>query len=85
MQPLASDLWNGEGRGYLIQSKLHDDPVFVATLEVDDENANSHTFSKLEEWMQYDFRVASFNKVGNSDYSAIAVDRTRESGRFTSL
>ncbi len=79
-QPLASDLWNGEGRGYLIQYKQNDEKFFYRTIEVEDENANSYTFGGLEEWMSYGVRVASFNKVGNSAYSPIAVDRTRESG-----
>ena len=84
-KPLASDLWNGEGRGYMIQYKVSDEPIFVTTLEVQDANANSHTFTGLEEWMPYDFRVASFNKVGNSDYSPLASDRTRESGWYQNL
>lgn len=80
VQPLASDLWNGEGRGYLIQHKEHNAPMFTTTIQIRDENANSFTFTKLEEWTQYDVRVASYNKVGNSEYSATATDRTRESG-----
>ncbi len=63
----------------MIQYKTRDETFFVRTIEVEDENANSYTFAGLEEWMSYDVRVASYNKVGNSVYSPIATDRTRES------
>ncbi len=80
MQPLVSDFWNGEGRGYLIQLKPSSQEYFRTTTEVNNENANSYTFVRLEEWTKYDVRVAAFNSVGNSQYSTVATDRTIESG-----
>ena len=51
-------------------------------MTVRDENANSYTLTALEEWTRYDVRVAAYNKVGISSYSAIITDRTRESGQY---
>lgn len=78
-QPLVPDFWNGEGRGYLVQYKLKTQDFFRQTTQVPNENANSFTFANLEEWTEYDVRVAAFNSVGDSAYSTIATDRTIES------
>ena len=75
------EYWNGEGRGYRIQYKSGAEEEFVKAMEVRNENANSYTFTNLEEWTEYDVRVAAFNQVGTSAYSTVATDRTIESGK----
>ena len=75
------EYWNGEGRGYRIQYKSGAEEDFAKAMEVRNENANSYTFTNLEEWTEYDVRVAAFNQVGTSAYSSVATDRTIESGK----
>ena len=75
------EYWNGEGRGYRIQYKSGIEEEFTKAMEVRNENANSYTFANLEEWTEYDVRVAAFNQVGTSVYSNVATDRTIESGK----
>ena len=77
---MVPEYWNGEGRGYLIQYKSDTEQFFAKTTEVRNENANSYTYIGLEEWTEYNVRVAAFNQVGTSAYSNIATDRTIESG-----
>ncbi len=79
-KPLVPEFWNGEGKGYRIQYKPSTEPEFTRTQEVNNENANSYTFGGLEEWTEYNVRVAAFNKVGTSAYSDVATERTIESG-----
>lgn len=55
--------------------------MFVQTVLVADENANSYVLSGLQEFTQYDVKVAAYNKVGHSPYSPVTSDTTRESGR----
>ena len=81
VQPLVPEYWNGEGKGYRIQYKSGTEDFFSQTTEVRNENANSYTFTNLEEWTEYNVRVAAFNQVGTSAYSSVATDRTIESGK----
>ena len=53
--------------------------MFVQTVLVSDENANSYVLSDLQEFTKYDVRVAAYNKVGYSPYCPITSDTTRES------
>ena len=78
---MVPEYWNGEGKGYLIQYKARDERDFTEVMRVRNENANSYTFIGLEEWTEYDVRVAAFNEVGTSAFSTIATDRTIESGK----
>ncbi len=82
-QPLVPEFWNGEGRGYIIQYKSSGETSFDKTTRITNENANSHTYTNLEEWTEYNVRVAAFNQVGTSAYSSVASDRTIESGTGT--
>ena len=84
LQPLAMNLWHGLGQGYSIQVKMtgtEADWSDAPTRNLPDENANSHIITKLEEWMSYQVRVASFNTMGYSEYSVPAETMTREAGR----
>ena len=55
------------------------------TFKIPDENANSHIMIGLEEWMRYQVRVASYNRMGYSAYSSSAETTTRESGKTESV
>ncbi|KAI0210962.1 Protein sidekick [Lamellibrachia satsuma] len=80
--PLLKERWYGEGREYRLQYRPYIVGSDWRTITVRDENANSYTLTALEEWTRYDVRVAAYNKVGISSYSAIITDRTRESGQY---
>jgi protein sidekick len=79
--PLTAADWNGEQRGYRIEYTSVDPAVMSGwqTVNVDNENANSFMLIGLEEWTEYQVRVAAFNKVGVSSDSPIVKEATRES------
>ena len=47
---------------------------------IDDENAISFQLTGLHEWTEYDIQLATFNRVGRSNFTDVIVARTRESG-----
>jgi len=77
--PLAGDQWNGQGRMYSVQWKLHGEADFAFALSVPDENVNYCVVTRLSPYTTYDVRVAAVNNVGASFYSAVMSERTRES------
>ena len=85
------NLWHGRERGYSIQVRMavsgEDDQGWstAQTFKIPDENANSHIMIGLEEWMRYQVRVASYNRMGYSAYSSSAETTTRESGKTKSV
>jgi hypothetical protein len=55
------------------------------TIPLDDGmNLDSYVLTRLQEFMDYQIRMISYNEVGSSPYSTIATDRTRESSKFDS-
>lgn len=54
----------------------------VFSVKIDDHTANSHILDKLEEFTQYEISIQAYNDVGSSEASALAVEWTRESGKF---
>ena len=47
-------------------------------------NMDSTILGKLEEWMEYEVKMMAFNDVGDSSFSPVTVERTREAGNITS-
>ncbi|CAH1794891.1 unnamed protein product [Owenia fusiformis] len=76
--PLPATEWNGAPRGYRIAYKRSDVTTYLS-LELEKPSANSYILSKLHQWAVYDVKVEAYNDVGNSGYSPVASDRTRES------
>lgn len=48
-------------------------------------NMDSAILSGLQEWMQYEVKMIAYNDVGNSDFSSVTIERTREAGRLQLL
>ncbi|ELU15655.1 hypothetical protein CAPTEDRAFT_52109, partial [Capitella teleta] len=78
--PLPARDWNGEQRGYRVEYTSVDASLMPSwkAVNVDSENANSFMLAGLEEWTEYQVRVAAFNKVGHSADSPVVKDSTRE-------
>ncbi|KAL4239205.1 Protein sidekick-2 [Mactra antiquata] len=78
--PLSKNDWNGEPRGYKIFYKNKDHSNAFKVLDLDNGmNMDSAILGNLEEWMQYEVKMIAYNDVGESIYSPITVERTRES------
>ncbi|KAH3749307.1 hypothetical protein DPMN_029856 [Dreissena polymorpha] len=48
-------------------------------------NMNSFILAYLQEWMEYEVKILAYNDVGDSSFSAVVLERTRESGMFNIL
>ncbi|WAQ96469.1 SDK-like protein [Mya arenaria] len=79
--PLKNSDWNGEGKGYKIfyrrKASLTDDWL-VMTLDMS-VNMNSAILVNLEEWVEYEVKILAYNDIGESIFSRVVVERTRES------
>ena len=83
MQPLSSDQWNADLKGYVI--RYVESAKTNATYQivyVEDENANSFQLNGLDIWVEYTVELAAFNEVGIGNYSLATTSRTRESGKL---
>ena len=74
--------WNGEAKGYKVYYKMVDDLDFVPVTLDNGVNLDSMILAGLEEWMEYEVKMLAFNDVGDSDFSPVTVERTRESGLY---
>jgi len=82
---LSKTDWNGEPRGYRIYHRRKEALTpdwHVVTLD-DGINMNSAILAGLEEWVEYQVKILAFNDVGDSPFSAVVVERTRESGNHS--
>ena len=77
---MASDKWNGDSRGYILRYQQHGVADSNQSLVINDENAVAFLLMGLQEWTEYDIRLAAFNRVGRSNFTEAVVARTRESG-----
>ncbi|KAL3875338.1 hypothetical protein ACJMK2_033296 [Sinanodonta woodiana] len=77
--PLSEIAWNGVPRGYRIYYKLKDSLDNFRIITLEGLNTDSNIIDKLEEWMEYEVKMVAYNDVGNSSFSPITVERTRES------
>ncbi|XP_067672270.1 protein sidekick-2-like isoform X1 [Haliotis asinina] len=80
--PLPSKDWNGEPQGYKLYYRMKDiDPTadFVVLPLENGMNMESFILGHLEEWVEYEVKMTSYNDVGVSSYSPVTRERTRES------
>ena len=82
MQPLASNLWNGENKKYVVQWKLHSSPNYTSSYTSIDETTTTYRLTGLLKWRDYDVQVASSNNIGFSNFSTVVTAKTLESGQF---
>ncbi|XP_043206047.1 protein sidekick-like, partial [Amphibalanus amphitrite] len=79
--PLQQVEWYGVARGYNISFRMLSEGAWRAqldTISIEDHNANSFVLDQLEEYMQYEVLMQSYNDVGSSASSLAVVERTRE-------
>lgn len=81
LQPLQQVDWFGNPRGYNITC-IEVDSGIAHSVTIDDHTANSHILDNLEEFAQYRITMTAYNDVGNSNPSPVAIERTRESGKY---
>jgi hypothetical protein len=77
--------WFGNPRGYNISYREVGGLVSGGrwrSVTIDDHTANSHILENLEEFSKYEIITQAYNDVGSSKPSPIAVEHTRESGKF---
>ena len=60
--------------------KMIDDVDFTPITLNNGINMDSTILGGLQEWMEYQVKMMAFNDVGDSDFSPVTVERTRESG-----
>ncbi|KAK7506394.1 hypothetical protein BaRGS_00002506 [Batillaria attramentaria] len=89
--PIPSQEWNGAPRGYKIDYRIwstetEDDGLpsvqeaTWTTVQLENGiNIDSYILPRLQEWMDYEIRMISYNDVGISPYSPVTSARTRES------
>ena len=80
LQPLARRDWNGEPRGYRVFYRMMDATDFTPLTLDNGINMDSTILGGLQEWMEYQVKMMAFNDVGDSAFSPVTVERTRESG-----
>ena len=81
-QPILKSEWNGVPRGYKIYYKMKDNSTNFTVVDLDNGmNMDSAILSNLEEWMEYEVKMLAYNEVGDSPFSSVTVERTRESGK----
>ena len=90
-QPIPGQEWNGVPRGYKIDYRMwsteaEDEGMLSvqestwATVQLENGiNMDSYILLQLQEWMDYQIRMISYNDVGTSPYSQVTTARTRES------
>ena len=90
-QPIPSQEWNGVPRGYKIKYRMWSTEAEDEGIESVQEstwttvqlengiNIDSYILVHLQEWMDYQIRMISYNDVGTSPYSPVTTARTRES------
>ncbi|XP_078319648.1 protein sidekick-like isoform X2 [Crassostrea virginica] len=74
--PLSSQDWNGQPKGYRIMYRQENSSQWNSvnlTLDRD-----FFILSGLQEWMVYEVKMQSYNDVGNSAFSPIHQERTRD-------
>lgn len=76
---LSNAMWNGYGRGYVVQWRLSSNVIFGYSHNITDENSNSYQLDGLHRWTRYDVRVAAFNVIGTSAFSSVVSTQTPES------
>ncbi|KAL8567567.1 hypothetical protein ACOMHN_054381 [Nucella lapillus] len=92
--PIPSQEWNGDPRGYKIEYRMwsteSEDKANATvrqwvqqaewtTLQLENGiNMDSYILGRLQEWMDYQIRMVSYNDVGTSPYSPIATAHTRD-------
>ncbi|XP_070184420.1 protein sidekick-2-like [Littorina saxatilis] len=89
--PIPRHEWNGVPRGYRIDYRMWSteaedkDVVSVheatwTTLQLENGmNIDSYILVNLQEWMDYQIRMISYNDIGESSYSSVTTAKTRES------
>ncbi|XP_055334762.1 protein sidekick-like [Paramacrobiotus metropolitanus] len=80
--PLVTDQWNGKTGSYLLVFRsLNDTPVTqsMRNVVVNDSSVGSLVLANLEEFTQYEVRIAAVNAIGSSDQSTPVLESTRES------
>ena len=83
-QPLALIDWNGIPRGYNIYYRMKLPEVDASFIIIKLENGmdiESYFLVRLEEWVEYEVKMNSYNDAGTSGFSPITSERTRESGQ----
>lgn len=80
--------WFGNARGYNISyrelalASPAIKQISMRSVTIEDPTSNSYILDNLEEYTQYEVVMIAFNDVGFSVPSAVAIERTRESGNF---
>ncbi|XP_076440901.1 protein sidekick-like isoform X2 [Babylonia areolata] len=89
--PIPRQEWNGEPRGYKIDYRMwstetedEDDSTVQQTewtrlILENGLNIESYIVARLQEWMDYQIRMISYNAAGVSPFSPVTSARTRES------
>ncbi|XP_071105902.1 protein sidekick-2-like isoform X1 [Haliotis cracherodii] len=80
--PLPSKDWNGEPQGYKLYYRMKEiDPTADFTVLPLENGMNMESFilGHLQEWVEYEVKMTSYNDVGVSSDSPVAIERTRES------
>lgn len=88
---IPSEEWNGVPSGYKIYYRMwsteKEDAGVTSVQEAswktisleDGINLDSYILIRLQEWMDYQIRMISYNDIGSSPYSPVVTARTRES------
>lgn len=96
-QSISNENWNGAPRGYKIEYRiwsLEPEDAGIVTVQQpswnlinleNGTNVDSYILQGLQEWMDYQIRMISYNDVGSSPYSATIVARTLESSELILL
>lgn len=72
--------WNGEPRGYNLFYKMNDPNVEWTIIHIENAvNNYSYILTGLNEWVEYQVKMTSFNSVGKSPFSPMVVQKTMES------
>lgn len=94
LQPISSQDWNGVPRGYKIDYRIWSTEKEDAGVALVQEskwttvelangiNIDSYNLVQLQEWMDYQIRMNSYNDVGVSPFSPTTTARTRESSEL---
>ncbi|XP_052268400.1 protein sidekick-like [Dreissena polymorpha] len=77
--PLSQSDWNGEPKGYKISYRRKMVPTWTNVTLANGVNMNSFILAYLQEWMEYEVKILAYNDVGDSSFSAVVLERTRES------
>ncbi|XP_050390832.2 protein sidekick isoform X1 [Patella vulgata] len=83
--PVPRREWHSEDIGYNLDYRMTPnnstipDSTFTTHKIVNGMNVESYILTNLQEWIEYDVRMSSYNTVGTSSSGPVTTERTRES------